>query len=86
MIYSKGESPPDIAQLVEHLTVDIRSDQMVPGSIPGGRIALLTVEEQSKSGDGGRGLQPGNLRAATREKGKAHGGLFSWRTGTPAQN
>ena len=31
---------PVIAQLVEHLTVEIRSDQMVPGSIPGDRICL----------------------------------------------
>jgi hypothetical protein len=31
------ESKPAIAQLVEHLTVDICSHQMVPGSIPGGR-------------------------------------------------
>ena len=38
-------SEPAIAQLVEHLTVDICSDQMVPGSIPGGRIALLRREE-----------------------------------------
>ena len=29
---------PAIAQLAEHLTVDACSDQMVPGSIPGGRI------------------------------------------------
>ena len=29
---------PAIAQLVEHLTVDCCSNQMVPGSIPGGRI------------------------------------------------
>ena len=29
---------PAIAQLAEHLTVDSRSNQMVPGSIPGGRI------------------------------------------------
>ena len=28
---------PAIAQLVEHLTVDSRSNQMVPGSIPSGR-------------------------------------------------
>ena len=28
---------PAIAQLVEHLTVEHCSDQMVPGSIPGGR-------------------------------------------------
>ena len=28
---------PAIAQLVEHLTVELRSYQMVPGSIPGGR-------------------------------------------------
>jgi hypothetical protein len=31
------DNKPAIAQLVEHLTVDICSDQMVPGSIPGGR-------------------------------------------------
>ena len=31
-------SKPAIAQLVEHLTVDVCSNQMVPGSIPGGRI------------------------------------------------
>ena len=30
-------STPAIAQLAEHLTVDICSYQMVPGSIPGGR-------------------------------------------------
>ena len=29
---------PAIAQLAEHLTVDICRYQMVPGSIPGGRI------------------------------------------------
>ena len=34
------ESMPAIAQLVEHLTVDSCSNQMVPGSIPGGRIFL----------------------------------------------
>ena len=31
---------PAIAQLVEHLTVDSCSNQMVPGSIPGGRISF----------------------------------------------
>ena len=31
-------APPAIAQLVEHLTVECCSNQMVPGSIPGGRI------------------------------------------------
>ena len=31
---------PAIAQLVEHLTVECCSNQMVPGSIPGGRIFL----------------------------------------------
>ena len=36
------EFKPAIAQLVEHLTVDSRSNQMVPGSIPGGRIYLST--------------------------------------------
>ena len=33
----QGLSTPAIAQLAEHLTVDQCSDQMVPGSIPGGR-------------------------------------------------
>ena len=32
------KNTPAIAQLVEHLTVDACSNQMVPGSIPGGRI------------------------------------------------
>ncbi len=31
-------SVPEIAQLTEHSTVDSRSDQMVPGSTPGGRV------------------------------------------------
>ena len=31
---------PAIAQLVEHLTVECCSYQMVPGSIPGGRIFM----------------------------------------------
>ena len=30
---------PAIAQLAEHLTVDTCSNQMVPGSIPGGRTS-----------------------------------------------
>ena len=34
------EAKPAIAQLVEHLTVEFCSNQMVPGSIPGGRIFL----------------------------------------------
>ena len=34
---------PAIAQLVEHLTVDHCSNQMVPGSIPGGRISSLAL-------------------------------------------
>ena len=29
---------PAIAQLVEHLTVESHRNQMVPGSIPGGRM------------------------------------------------
>jgi hypothetical protein len=33
-------SKPAIAQLVEHLTVDRCSNQMVPGSIPGGRMCV----------------------------------------------
>ena len=35
----QGLSTPAIAQLAEHLTVDQCSDQMVPGSIPGGQTA-----------------------------------------------
>ena len=38
---------PAIAQLVEHLTVDRACrDQMVPGSIPGGRICLTPYVDQ----------------------------------------
>ena len=36
LLLSNGIKPA-IAQLVEHLTVDLCSDQMVPDSIPGGR-------------------------------------------------
>ena len=32
------DAKPAIAQLAEHLTVESCSNQMVPGSIPGGRI------------------------------------------------
>ena len=35
---ARGLYKPAIAQLVEHLTVECCSNQMVPGSIPGGRI------------------------------------------------
>ena len=31
---------PAIAQLVEHLTVECRGNQIVPGSIPGGRVFI----------------------------------------------
>ena len=34
----KEKAQPAIAQLVEHLTVERCRNQMVPGSIPGGRI------------------------------------------------
>ena len=34
----KHTGKPAIAQLVEHLTVELCSYQMVPGSIAGGRI------------------------------------------------
>ena len=37
-------SIPAIAQLVEHLTVDRCSNQMVPGSIPGGRICYFICQ------------------------------------------
>ena len=36
-----GHLRPAIAQLVEHLTVVCSSNQMVPGSIPGGRSFLF---------------------------------------------
>ena len=36
--WRKHAGKPAIAQLVEHLTVELCSDQMVPGSIPDGRI------------------------------------------------
>ena len=42
---------PAIAQLVEHLTVDSCSNQMVPGSIPGGRILRLLPRRGSPAGD-----------------------------------
>ena len=35
---------PAIAQLAEHLTVDICSHQMVPGSIPGGRTMCACLQ------------------------------------------
>ena len=42
LLLSNGIKPA-IAQLVEHLTVDLCSDQMVPGSIPGGRTFSLML-------------------------------------------
>ena len=36
-IHGSIDAKPAIAQLVEHLTVECCSNQMVPGSIPGGR-------------------------------------------------
>ena len=38
------DAKPAIAQLVEHLTVEFCSNQMVPGSIPGGRIFLASCD------------------------------------------
>ena len=38
---------PAIAQLVEHLTVEVCSNQMVPGSIPGGRIFEIRLHRLS---------------------------------------
>ena len=49
-----SSATPAIAQLVEHLTVDACSDQMVPGSIPGGRMLCHAV-----------GLAVGNASART---------------------
>ena len=43
-ILSSGvQDKPAIAQLVEHLTVESCSHQMVPGSIPGRRILLIVA-------------------------------------------
>ena len=36
-LHGQREASPAIAQLVEHLTVECCSNQMVPGSIPGRR-------------------------------------------------
>ena len=38
---------PVIAQLAEHLTVDFCSDQMVPGSIPGDRILIISFRHMT---------------------------------------
>ena len=43
-------SKPAIAQLVEHLTVETCSNQMVPGSIPGGRICSPSIEGFAPAG------------------------------------
>ena len=56
---ASSSATPAIAQLVEHLTVDACSDQMVPGSIPGGRMLCHAV-----------GLAVGN--AAARPQATAH--------------
>ena len=43
------KSKPALAhELVEHLTVDHCSNQMVPGSIPGGRMHLRSVARAAK--------------------------------------
>ena len=44
----KAAFHPVIAQLVEHLTVERRSDQMVPGSIPGDRMFSLRTPPARK--------------------------------------
>ena len=40
---------PAIAQLVEHLTVGVCSNQMVPGSIPGGRRMHIQINNVVES-------------------------------------
>ena len=45
---TKELATPAIAQLVEHLTVDRCSNQMVPGSIPGGRTFAQDQEEENE--------------------------------------
>ena len=40
---------PVIAQLVEHLTVDLCSHQMVPGSIPGDRIYVRLMQQMRRA-------------------------------------
>ena len=47
------KNSPFIAQLVEHLTVDLSRYQMVPGSIPGERICFSKARRRS-----GPSLQP----------------------------
>ena len=46
----KPKSKPAIAQLVEHLTVDCCSNQMVPGSIPGRRMHLRRTSARPRRG------------------------------------
>ena len=47
---TEAVSKPAIAQLVEHLTVETCSDQMVPGSIPGGRTFPPQVPVHGRKG------------------------------------
>ena len=66
----KPKSKPAIAQLVEHLTVEPCSNQMVPGSIPGGRISRANAQRPPRGGTKPAthlhnipppGLEPGSL-------------------------
>jgi hypothetical protein len=45
----KELATPAMAQLVEHMVVDRCSNQMVPGSVPGGWISALGVSEGAKA-------------------------------------
>ena len=46
--FAKDLARPAIAQVVKHLTVDHCSNQMVPGSIPGGRTFAQDQEEENE--------------------------------------
>ena len=59
---------PAIAQLAEHLTVDSGSDQMVPGSIPGGRTFLALRLYAAR----GASLSCGWVRLEGRERESKH--------------
>ena len=88
----KEKAQPAIAQLVEHLTVERCRNQMVPGSIPGGRIFDMqhlyriiqpaTTEIQLKISYGLLGSPSGSKRARElKSMPKAHclGGVVTCR-------
>ena len=69
MVFKSEEfATPAIAQLVEHLTVDHCSNQMVPGSIPGGRTFA--------SADDGHRLNRKDAHAGSRTRVTSMGGVY----------